>query len=288
MPRIVSHALAKVNLMLSITGCGSDGRHKMESVFAFLPDIYDELIFDTDVEFNNASAHIPDIRDNSVIAAYRILKQHFRKKIPHLNIKKKLPIGGGVGGGSSDAACFINTVFDLWGTRQREKMMYLDIFRELGADTRVFLFKYFTDSQFVYLNGTGIQEEIFDISLNAHEKFVLLVNNGSRLSTTQVFRKYDENFEKGGKFEETVGRDRIDFKYLCNFQNSLEKPAIALEPSLAAITRDVETTTPAFCGVSGSGSTCFGVYENYDKAASAYQVLRRKYTFVGVSRIVEM
>ena len=260
----------------------------MESVFAFLPDIYDELIFDTDVELNNASVYIPGIENNSVIVAYQILKQHFRGKIPHLRIKKKLPIGGGIGGGSSDAACFVNTAFDLWKMPQSEKMLYLDIFRELGADARVFLFKYFTDSQFVYLNGTGIQGEIFDISLNAHEKFVLLVNNGSRLSTTQVFRKYVENFEKGGKFEETVDRDRIDFKYLCNFQNSLEKPAIALEPSLAGVIQNIKSTKPIFCGVSGSGSTCFGVYENHDAVTSASQALARKYAFVNISRIAEV
>ena len=111
---IVSHALAKVNLLLNITGKADDGYHKMQSIFAFLKDLYDELIFYPDKEFNEYSALIPGIEHNQITKAWHILKNHFTRHIPHLEIAKNIPICAGLGGGSSDAACFINSVFDFW------------------------------------------------------------------------------------------------------------------------------------------------------------------------------
>ena len=255
MKPIVSRALAKVNLFLYITGKADNGYHEMQSIFAFLNDIYDELIFYPDKEFSENSALIPGIEDNLITKAWKILKKHFAKPIPHLDIIKNIPICAGLGGGSSDAACFINTVFDFWKFSQQEKLSYLNMFRALGADTRVFLFKYFTNCRFVYLNGTGIGGEIRQIDLHVNDQHMLILNDGSKLSTRDVFKNLRAPFCK--KIEKV--EDITENFQLHKFHNSLQNSALELAPQLCDILYDLSKMSPIAYGISGSGATCFAI-----------------------------
>ena len=264
--------------MLNITGKNEDAYHKMESVFAFLDDVYDELIFYPEIEFNDNSAEIPGVENNSIKFAAKILKQYFKLKVPHVVVKKNLPISGGVGGGSSDSACFVNSVFDLWNFSIDEKLLYMNVFHKLGADAKVFLYKYFTNSKFLYLNGTGLSGDILPIDLDTKNSYVLIVNNGTKLSTNDVF----QNFK--GEFSEELGIKKINFDRLKNFHNSLQLPAIKIEKSLKDVIADIKSTGAIFSGVSGSGSTCFGVYEGKTLAESAKKSLS-KYNLVQISKI---
>ncbi len=247
----------------------------MQSIFVFLKDVYDELIFYPDSEFIEDSAKVPGITNNSIIKAWKILKDNFDLKIPYVEIKKKIPICGGLGGGSSDAACFINSVFDLWGFSIEEKLAKIKLCRELGSDACVFLFKYFKDCQSVYINGTGFSGDISDTNLSFRDRYIVVVNNGSKLSTKEVFRNFKGPFCKENNDIAGV---------LEKFNNSLQKSAFELMPSLKKVIDDILLTSPLFCGVSGSGSTCFGLYENKNDAKNA-KALLKNYPFVEISRI---
>lgn len=243
----------------------------MQSIFAFLVDVYDELLFFTDREFNSESAKIPGVENNSIRLAYEILKDNFGFKIPHVIVKKHIPVCGGLGGGSSDAACFVNFVLDSYGFSPEEKMSRIDLFRPLGADAKVFLFRYFTNCRFVYINGTGLDGEISSIDLPYHDERLLVINNGSRLSTAAVFKNFD------GPFCRELPRSSLVFN------NSLQHSAIKLEPSFNKILVDIEHTSPKFYGVSGSGSSCFAVYSDYQSAENARDTLS-SYSFLRASR----
>ncbi len=271
---IVSRAFAKVNLFLNITGKSDNGYHKMQSVFAFLRDIYDKLIFYPDKEFDEKSAIIPGIEDNLITKAWQILLKHFDRKIPHLDVLKNIPICAGLGGGSSDAACFINSVFDLWKFSQQKKLSYIDMFRSLGADTRVFLFKYFTKCRFVYLNGTGIDGEIRKINLPVGSQRIIIINDGTRLSTREVFKNLKGPFLKNIESVEHI----IENFQLRNFHNSLQNSALELAPQLGAVLRDLLKMSPIVSGISGSGSTCFAIV---NEVPSGFYAL--PYTFKSTS-----
>lgn len=246
----------------------------MESIFAFLNDIYDELIFSPELEFDPASVQIDGLSGNSIQKAAEILRQYFDMKIPHVIINKKLPMAAGLGGGSSDSACFINTVFDIWDFSTEEKTKYLHIFKDLGADNMIFLHKYFYNHRFVYLNGTGLEGEISGIDLDYKNDFVLIINNGEPLSTKAVFDVFDEQFnnERNAK--------GIHFDLLKNFHNSLQSAAIKLLPSLSQVIADLNNTNPILFGVSGSGSSCFGLYNNKTEAKIALNSLNYKYKMI--------
>ena len=240
---------------MNITGQTDDGYHKMQSIFAFLRDVYDELIFYPDKEFNEKSAIIPGIEVNLITKAWQILTKHFNRKIPYLDVVKNIPICAGLGGGSSDAACFINAVFDFWRFSQQEKLSYINIFRTLGADTRVFLFKYFTNCRFVYLNGTGIDGDIRKINLQVCNPHILIINDGTKLFTRDVFKNLKAQFLKNTEnFEHIVENFQLQ-----NFHNSLQKSALELAPQLEIVLNDLLKMSPIVCGISGSGSTCFAI-----------------------------
>lgn len=249
----------------------------MESIFAFLNDIYDELIFFPEVEFNSSSAQILGLKENSIQKAARILQLNFHKKIPHVIIKKNLPIAAGIGGGSSDSACFINTVFDIWKFSTEEKMKYIHIFKELGADNMVFLHKYIYNHRFVYLNGTGIEGDILGLALDFENCYTLIVNDRDSLSTKFVFH----NFQ--GPFQKIIGIENINSSLLKNFHNSLQPVSIKLVPKLSKILNDLSKTKPLFSGVSGSGPTCFAIYKSKTEAEFVMRLLQ--YKFKMISRI---
>ena len=263
-----------MNLALNITGKNA-GYHRMQSIFAFLNDIYDELVFFPDREFSVDSAKILGVEDNLITMAWKILRENFDLKIPHVEVRKNIPICGGLGGGSSDAACFVNTVFDFWKFSKEEKLSKIGLFRDLGADGKVFLFKYFTGERFVYINGTGLDGEIVGISLDLDGKFILLINDGTRLSTKDVFQRFTEPFCLESPNPEGL---------IAKFHNSLQEAALSLAPSLEKILKNLSKTSSIFYVVSGSGATCFALYENRFSAELAASAMSH-YPFVRISRI---
>lgn len=134
-------APAKLNLFLHITGRRSDGYHELQSLFQFL-DYGDELWFDT-----NESGEICRISGNEAIdpqqdlvmrAAHRLAEAGRCRLGVSVRINKRLPMGGGLGGGSSDAATTLVVLNRLWSLGLEPKQL-LDIGLSLGADVPVFI-----------------------------------------------------------------------------------------------------------------------------------------------------
>lgn len=251
----------------------------MESVFAFLRDIFDVLVFETNEKFNEKLVTHAGVKreENSVLKAARILIEHFKIALPKVKLYKRLPVCSGLGGGSSNSACFINSIFDILKFSSNKKLEYIDMFDSLGADNKVFLYKYFTNSRNVYLRGTGLSGVITDIDINVNGRYILVVNDGIELQTKRVFDEF-----RGPFFARTTSKS-IDI--LHDFNNSLQAPAIRLVDSLELVIEDIKATNPVFCGVSGSGSSCFGFYVDFKTAKFAKESLLTKYKFVEISRI---
>jgi 4-diphosphocytidyl-2-C-methyl-D-erythritol kinase len=290
---MVSHAVAKINLILRVIGqqlrpgtCGRNhiGYHKIESIFVFLNGMYDTLELDTATTVSESSGSIDGvpITDNSIQAAAKILIDNFDRVVPDVRITKRLPISGGVGGGSSDAACFINAVFNLWGMPLLEKLRYIDLFDALGSDTKIFLYKYFGGYDSLYVLGTGLD----DVPVTVPSPvcgYVVLVNNGTRLSAMAVYDAF------AGPYCNEIGIDGVMNLLSCNERNrpalahnSLMQAAITLNPSIRAILSSIEITAPTLYGLSGSGPTCFGIYSSLAAAQSA------SYLLDGTSHVLQL
>ncbi len=185
MKKLRAFSPAKINLYLSILGRRSDEYHELETIFQAV-DLMDEIIIEK--SHAQTTLEIPDFSelapDNLIIRAVEALEFVIGKQLQvKIRLIKRIPIAGGLGGGSSNAAATllgINRLFDL----NLETTTLKQIAISLGADVPFFL-----------LGGTamgrGIGEELTSIDIEFGES-VLLVNPGIKVSTAEVFQAYSK------------------------------------------------------------------------------------------------
>ena len=137
-------APAKINLMLRIVGQRADGYHLLQTVFQFI-DLFDWLVFhpvdNGRVTLVNPIPGVPELDDLTVRAANLLKVETGYKSGVRIEVEKNLPMGGGLGGGSSDAATTLVVLNKLWGLQLSvERLMALGL--SLGADVPIFVSGY--------------------------------------------------------------------------------------------------------------------------------------------------
>ena len=173
-------APAKLNLMLHVTGRRTDGYHLLETVFRFI-DLNDQIHIalrdDGQIRLLNPIDGVPTEQDLTVRAA-RLLQQASGSRLgADLRVDKHIPMGGGLGGGSSDAATVMLALNHLWQTGlDRRQLMQLGV--TLGADVPVFLF-----GQNAFAGGIG--EELSALELPGN--WYVVVHPQVHVPTAEVF-----------------------------------------------------------------------------------------------------
>ncbi|MBD9354998.1 4-(cytidine 5'-diphospho)-2-C-methyl-D-erythritol kinase [Methylomonas albis] len=173
-------APAKLNLMLRITGRRSDGYHLLQTVFQII-DLCDWISFypaeDGRVFLRDPIPGVPEQEDLTVRAA-NLLKQYTGCRLGVcIDVEKNLPMGGGLGGGSSDAATTLLVLNKLWNLKlPLDKLMELGL--RLGADVPVFVYGYTAW-------GEGVGEELQSITLA--EQWVVVIKPDCHVNTRQIF-----------------------------------------------------------------------------------------------------
>lgn len=277
MPKSVSvFAPAKINLTLHVTGQRADGYHRLDSMVAFA-DVGDELF----IQIGNTlsvttegpeAAAVPADMDNLVLQVARLFKD-----MPGASflLTKNLPVSSGIGGGSADAAAAFRGLMTFWSGGETDPELYdpartpmSQALLKLGADIPMCLM-----SQAARIGGIG--EEISPLA-GMPPIDAVLVNPRRAVSTPAVFGAMQSRSNPA--MEETLPRFAgfNDFAlWLAAQRNDMQSAAIALEPSIATVLgalRSVETCRIA--RMSGSGATCFGLFDHPDKAKAAAALLQ--------------
>jgi 4-diphosphocytidyl-2-C-methyl-D-erythritol kinase len=175
-------APGKLNLFLHVVGRRADGYHLLQTAFQFI-DLCDEIRFETRpagvVERKTGLPGVPADHDLTVRAARRLLglRPDLGAGVA-IDLRKRLPIGGGVGGGSSDAATVLVALNELWGLGLTGDQL-AEIGLELGADVPVFL-----HGQAAWAEGVGERLTRVDVP----EPVYLLVRPDTGISTAEVFK----------------------------------------------------------------------------------------------------
>ena len=262
-------APAKVNLCLQIGRKRADGYHELASIVGFT-EFGDSLtikISDTDqlVLCGQFSANI-DIKtsENLVMKAIQILRDH-KHNIPPLEITidKKIPVGGGLGGGSSDAATTflgLNEIFNL----NISKTNLSDMALEIGADIPVCL-----NRHFVIMRGVGDKITTLSdsgISDSGLSNYIVLANPNSIVSTRNVFKEFDKNTSQENPEWLTENQDLTQ---LLIGGNNLQESALKIYPEIGLLLNTMETLYPkdrkiglSSVQMSGSGASCFALFED--------------------------
>ena len=178
-------APAKINLFLHITGRNADGYHSLQTVFQFL-DYCDALTFtareDGQICRTGNYQDIPE-QDDLIIRAAHSLRKFTDKETPGVDIQinKCLPMGGGLGGGSSDAATTLVALNHLWGLELTSADL-ATIGLKLGADLPVFV-----HGHAAWAEGVGEQLSPIEVP----EGWFLVIHPGCHISTAEVFNASD-------------------------------------------------------------------------------------------------
>ncbi len=177
-------APAKLNLFLHITGQRSDGYHLLQTVFQFiqLADELDFTVLESDTVQRSSAMPGVDANDDLVVKAARSLKEETGCKLGvDIYVKKRIPTGGGLGGGSSDAATTLVALNELWHTNlSTEKLASIGL--SIGADLPVFIHAHAAWAE-------GVGEDL--IPIEPDESFYLVVHPGCSVVTATVFNVSD-------------------------------------------------------------------------------------------------
>lgn len=263
--KAVERAPAKINLTLTVTGRRDDGYHTLESLVAFARDACDELMLmrAPDLALTVAGATADDAGnsdDNLVLKAARaVMERRAGVKTGAFFLKKNLPVAAGLGGGSADAAAALRLIARAndWPV---DDPVILEAARATGADVPVCLIP-----QARIMRGIG-----HDVgpALEFSADHALLVNPRIACPTQDVFRQL--GFPVGKAKVKARRSDRDILKRWRTLPNDLQQPAIALVPAIARVLEILaQCEGCTLARMSGSGATCFGLFENADQSAQA-------------------
>jgi len=262
-------APAKLNLYLHVTGRRDDGYYRLDSliVFTALGDVL-EVAPAEDLSLaitGRFAAALGDANDNLVMRAARLLS--LEAGLPAhrgaaIRLVKRLPVAAGLGGGSADAAAALHGLCALWNVSLGDD----DLARmaiSLGADVPVCL-----SPRPAFVGGIGESIESAPVLPALH---VALVNPGVSLSTASVFANLEiKPTERHGRFAEAPRDAAALAGLLASRANDLDPPARQLCPAvvdvLSALGRQADCL---LARMSGSGATCFGLFDSAAASASA-------------------
>lgn len=251
-------APAKLNLFLHITGRRSDGYHQLQTVFQFL-DIHDDVFLKVNPDGEILASHRHpgfDEENDLTLRAARILQAETGcRSGVEIELVKNLPVGGGIGGGSSDAATVLLALNYLWDTGlSQQELAHLGL--QLGADVPVFI-----HGQACWAEGVG--EEIQPVELP--EPVYLLVYPKVHVSTGQIF--------SAAELTRNTSPIKIADFLAGQTRNDCEAVVRAQVPEVDEAMRWLDQYAPA--RLTGTGSCVYAEFDSHQLAQQAADQLRQ-------------
>lgn len=249
---------AKINIGLNIVEKRGDGFHNIESIFfpVKLCDVLEAVIDENSeagkASFTSSGIEIPgNADDNLCVKAYHLISKDYPMPGIRIHLHKIIPIGAGLGGGSADAAFFINLLNELfelnlaWG----EKHHYA---RQLGSDCPFFIAN---KPAFAFERGDKL--DFLEVNLNGYH--LVLVHPGIHVSTPLAY-----SLVKPEK-PQTSLKELIQLpveQWKGKIVNDFEKPVMEKFPEIESIKNELYKAGAVYASMSGSGSAVFGIFKS--------------------------
>lgn len=262
---------AKINLALHVRARRADGYHDIETLFAFIDDgdairatvsEADALIIDGEFAEGLSAGS-----DNLVMRVLALLRARYgADRVPPLavTLTKRLPVAAGIGGGSADAAAMARLIRTHFLPELGDATL-ARIVSPLGADIAACVAS-------TTCLGTGAGEELSPVAgLRIEGMPVLLVNPRQPVATGPVFAAWD-GIDRGPLY---IGADHR--AQLIGARNDLQRPAIAGCPAIADVLLELGALQPWLARMSGSGATCFALFDAAAERDAAAAALREQH-----------
>jgi len=247
---------AKVNLGLRILRKRADGFHDLHSVMLPVP-FYDILEIlpagrvGADLTFTQ-SGIIPEteFEEHLCVRAFRLFAETGAGLSVRMHLHKQIPVGAGLGGGSSNAATVLTMLNDLSGKSLDENSLH-HLAAKLGSDCPFFLL-----NKTALMEGRG--EKLTGLQLDLSHNFMVIVNPGIHISTAEAYGMISPD-PTHISFPEMLKKPEGSWKDL--LANDFEKPLFKKYPQLEKIRNELFNAGAFYAAMSGSGSSVFGLFE---------------------------
>jgi 4-diphosphocytidyl-2-C-methyl-D-erythritol kinase len=285
---LTAASCAKVNLHLAVLDKRPDGFHNLESIFLAV-DFGDTLRFlpfegenslDIAMEGLPSPVFIP-LEKNTIYKAVSLFrsKTGFTQGL-RVNVEKRVPFGGGLGGGSSNAATALLVLNKLAGFPLNREQL-LETGSTIGSDVPFFIYE--TGAAWVTGRGENIKP------IEAPKRFIVLVNPGFPSSTAAAFRLLDESRNSSNnvvlnninmvKSKKDFFSDDELFVYKNSYNDFLSVFSDPEKPVYDEIISQLLELGAQYANLSGAGSTCFGIFNDRFLAQKAALFMQNKWNF---------
>ncbi len=246
----------KINIGLNILGKREDGYHDLQTVFVpvAIRDVLEIVEHDAgeNIQLTSSGIHVPGAAESNLcVRAYHLLKEDF-PQLPaiKMHLHKIIPMGAGLGGGSSDAAFalqLLNNKFQL--ELSSEKLMEYALL--LGSDCPFFIL-----NKPSFATGRGEMLTPVDLDLSAYK--IYIVNPGIHISTSLAFSQVTINNDVQD-LANLITAPMTEWK--STIVNDFEKPVFEVYPEISNIKEQLYEAGAVYASMSGSGSSTYGIFE---------------------------
>lgn len=245
----------KINIGLNIVSKRPDGYHNLETVFFPIP-LRDNLEFkeieNEDVPYRLVSGGVPiegKPEDNLIVKVYLDMKAEFNLPALELSLYKNIPMGAGLGGGSSDAAAMMKGLNEAYNLQLSAEDMEKRL-AKFGADC-----PFFVRNKPAY--ATGIGDELTNCNVSLKDKFIVLVKPDVFVSTKEAYAHVTPKLPaiplaEAIKLPIETWKEQI--------VNDFEQSVFPFHPELPAIKQTLYDMGAVYASMSGSGSTMYGIF----------------------------
>lgn len=260
---------AKVNLFLYVLGKRPDGYHNIYTLF-YPISIYDKLsIAKSDkTTLTCSNKNIPEDENNIIIKTHNILKEkHNLRNNFNIILEKNIPTGAGLGGGSSNAACYLKAVNEISGLALTYEQM-AEIMATVGSDTVFFLKNI---PQLASGRGTKLSP-----APKLPQLYFLIINPNIHISTREIY--CSPNLELTNINTINMIKKEYTFNELKSImKNDMQKAVFLMHKEIKDTIAFLERETSGYALMSGSGSTVFAVYPSEEARQEAYNKTKNSF-----------
>tara|TARA_B110000438_G_scaffold106648_1_gene104893 strand:+ start:287 stop:1132 length:846 start_codon:yes stop_codon:yes gene_type:complete len=268
---------AKVNIGLKVLGLRGDGYHDIITIFQEI-NLFDSISISTNEKGCNFKCDVnwlKNDKDNLCVIAFEIMKKKFDIRGINIDLKKNIPKGSGLGGGSSNAANVLKGIRDLHSLNISDNELE-EIAVEVGADVPFFI------RGSIQL-GEGIGNRLTTLKTKIKGKYLIIIPD-TEIDTSWAYSKFKKELDSssssinfaGLSNEKTISLDKLKF-----FENDFESIVVPTYPEIGKIKEALHALGAGYASLSGSGSTVYGIFNDDVYLNNAFSYFSPKYkTFI--------
>ena len=243
---------AKINIGLDVIEKRNDGFHNIESIFYPVLALFDvlELVESERLIFSSSGIEIPgDVGSNLCVKAFQLIQSDYSIPNVKIHLQKNIPIGAGLGGGSSDAAFMLKALNELFSLNLSSNKL-MDYAKKLGSDCAFFI-----KNKPVYAYHKGDEFEAVTVDLSAYD--IKIEYPTIHIGTTEAYAGIIPSTSKIN-LKKLISNPVKEWKL--SIKNDFEKSIFPLYPEIEKLKHKMYADGAIFASMTGSGSAVFGIF----------------------------